>query len=70
MQLCDTIHAAPCFLSQMSDSAATWDLWEKLFCVFFKGKLPNYFDGVNVEMVTFTFKAVILQMFQIHYVLC
>jgi len=69
MKLCDTIHAAPCFLSQMSDSAATWDLRETVLCVF-KGKLPNYFDGVNVEMVTFTFKAVTLQMFQIHYVLC
>lgn len=42
---------------------------ETVLCVF-KGKLPNYFDGVNVEMVTFTFKAVMLQMFQIHYVLC
>lgn len=44
-------------------------LGEIVLCVF-KGKLPNYFDGVNVEMVTFTFKAVLLQMFQIHYVLC
>lgn len=42
---------------------------ETVLCVF-KGKLPNYFDGVNAEMVTFTFKAVMLQMFQIHYVLC
>lgn len=42
---------------------------EAILCIF-KGKLPIYFDGVNVEMLTFIIKAVTLQTFQICCVLC